>query len=172
MPEPETCVHCKERAAVGECCSAHRARLCHTCYRVTHFVEVCGEHCSACRAEGLPRIYPPRKPGGPVLGMCIGEWSKRDDDAPAPAVMSGNDLPPGGLLTPNEQEAISLAGRLAGLFSAIIGDAHTREDDTREVVHHVHAIQNAVLAQAAARAYPDTYRLMGESFYDAEGNRT
>lgn len=38
-----------------ECCSTHRKRLCHACYRRTHFVEVCD--CALCT--------PPRecKPG-------------------------------------------------------------------------------------------------------------
>jgi hypothetical protein len=28
------------------CCSSHEKRLCHACYRRTHFVEVCG--CALC----------------------------------------------------------------------------------------------------------------------------
>lgn len=90
----------------------------------------------------------------------------RDGDLPTVVT-----LPQPEFLTPVEREAIKVAGRLAALCAEIAGHEHTRDDDLREIVLHVHAIQNAVLAQAAARAYPDTYRLMGESFYDAEGNR-
>jgi len=44
----------------------------------------------------------------------------------------------------------------------IIGRGPTGEQDLSEFVIHLHAIQNMILAQAAARAYPDTYRLLGE----------
>lgn len=56
---PYSCVRCRRRRHDGECCSSHAKRLCHTCYRVTHFVEVCAPSCSQCAAEGLPLIYPP-----------------------------------------------------------------------------------------------------------------
>lgn len=38
------------------CCSSHGKLLCHHCYRLTHFVEVCVEGCTACAAEGLPVV--------------------------------------------------------------------------------------------------------------------
>ncbi len=48
------------RSGVGLCCSSHDKFLCHRCYRLTHFVEVCSETCKQCEAEGLPMIYPAR----------------------------------------------------------------------------------------------------------------
>ena len=38
------------------CCSSHGKRLCHGCYRRTHFVVVCVEGCPECVAEGLPVV--------------------------------------------------------------------------------------------------------------------
>lgn len=57
---PDLCARlncCKP--AVGEphgCCSSHKKRLCHRCYRLTHFVEICVEGCPECAAEKLPLI--------------------------------------------------------------------------------------------------------------------
>lgn len=45
----------------------------------------------------------------------------------------------------------------------ITGDGPARGADLAELAVHLHAIENTVLAQAAARAYPDRYRLLGES---------
>jgi hypothetical protein len=64
-------------------------------------------------------------------------------------------------LTDDEHAAVRAAGDLWGLLVAVTGDGPSREGDLAELVGHIHAIQNAVLAQAAARAYPDRYRLMG-----------
>lgn len=50
---------CK-RSGVGPCCSSHDRMLCHSCYRLTHFVEECSETCTQCEAECLPVIYPPK----------------------------------------------------------------------------------------------------------------
>lgn len=37
------CEHCEGMpAAELACCSSHNKKLCHACYRRTHFVEVCG----------------------------------------------------------------------------------------------------------------------------------
>lgn len=53
-PALKECVHCRTAPGVGLCCSSHHLKLCHHCYRLTHFVEVCVEGCAACAAEGLP----------------------------------------------------------------------------------------------------------------------
>lgn len=47
------CVRCKAKPSTGFCCSSHDKELCHGCYRQTHPVEICGETCTACAAEGL-----------------------------------------------------------------------------------------------------------------------
>lgn len=66
------------------------------------------------------------------------------------------------LLTEDEHRAVELAGELYGLLCSIVGDGPTRDQDLRELIGPVHEIQRAVLKQAAARAYPDRYRLLGE----------
>lgn len=48
------CVRCLTSAATGECCSSHGKKLCHACYRRTHFSELCVAGCPLCAAEGLP----------------------------------------------------------------------------------------------------------------------
>jgi len=54
--EYERCEHCGKRPPVGQCCSAHGKRLCHRCYRTTHYVEVCTVGCEACTRERLPLV--------------------------------------------------------------------------------------------------------------------
>lgn len=68
---------------------------------------------------------------------------------------------PDDLLTDLERDVI---GRLGGIWNdicVIVGTDATREGDLNEAIHHVHALQHTVMAQAAARAYPDTYRRLG-----------
>lgn len=67
------------------------------------------------------------------------------------------------LLTSLEHEAIEQAGTLWGLLCQIVAIGPTREADLTELVVHVHAIQHAVMAQAAAREYPTRYRLAGST---------
>lgn len=71
----------------------------------------------------------------------------------------------GPLLTEAEHRAMDLSADLWNLLCQIVGsDAQVRCPDLTELAVHVHAIQNAVLAQAAARAYPSKYRMMGLRF--------
>lgn len=66
------------------------------------------------------------------------------------------------LLTLEEKHAIAMAAQLASFLAIdVVEDGPTREDDLNELLVHIHAIQNAVLAQAAARAYPGRYRRLG-----------
>lgn len=65
------------------------------------------------------------------------------------------------LLTPAEHDAIAMAGQLWNQLCAITENGPAREGDLRELCFHIHGIQRAVLKQAAARAYPDLYRLLG-----------
>jgi hypothetical protein len=53
LPPAATCIRCTSVPSAGLCCSAHKAALCHGCYRRTHFVEVCVSDCQNCAAEGL-----------------------------------------------------------------------------------------------------------------------
>lgn len=66
------------------------------------------------------------------------------------------------LLTDDEHQAVQMLGEVANMMGRIIGDGLTRRGDIAEAVHHVHNLQRMILAQAAARAYPAQYRLMGD----------
>ena len=67
------------------------------------------------------------------------------------------------LLTDAEHEVIERAGDLWNSICAAIPEGPTREADLGELVVHIHAIQHAFMANAAARAHPDTYRTLGGS---------
>lgn len=99
--------------------------------------------------------------GAPVW-LCLdgGEvpWSLTVAPPPPPPP------PPGGgpaLLSGPEHDAVALAERLAGDVAALVPPGPSQAADRDELVVHVHAVQRMILAQAAARAYPDTYRLLG-----------
>lgn len=70
-------------------------------------------------------------------------------------------VPDPGLLTDREQQAIVKAGDLWGDLCAIVGDGPTRDADLNELIVHIHAIQHTIMGQAAARAYPEQFRLLG-----------
>lgn len=65
-------------------------------------------------------------------------------------------------LTDKEHKVIDLMAEVDDLLSEIIGPGASRDGDLAEMTYYIHGIQNAVLAQAAARLYPSHYRLMGE----------
>jgi len=48
------------------------------------------------------------------------------------------------------------------LVRNVVGNGRSRLGDLGEIAGHIHGIQHAVMSQAAARAYPDRYRLLGE----------
>lgn len=85
----------------------------------------------------------------------------------APAAEAPPVLPASALLTDEEREAVRLAGVLYTLIAddVVVGGV-TREDDLAELRSHVHAIQNMVKAQAAGRAYPLEFRLLGKTLPD------
>jgi hypothetical protein len=64
-------------------------------------------------------------------------------------------------LTDDEHQAVALTAELWNLLCTIVDDGPSRDGDLAELCHHIHAIQRTVLAQAAARAYPGRYRLLG-----------
>jgi hypothetical protein len=68
-----------------------------------------------------------------------------------------------GALTDDEFHALDLSGQLANTLGRIIGDGRTRAADLDEMVGHIHVVQHMILAQAAARCYPDHFRLLGGS---------
>lgn len=67
------------------------------------------------------------------------------------------------LLTRDEHQAMALTTELWNLLNRIVGHSRSRQADLQELAVHIHAIQNAILAQAAARAFPQQYRLLGET---------
>ena len=69
--------------------------------------------------------------------------------------------PRAGLLTEEEQLALGLTGELHRQMILIIGPGPARIGDTAELVTHIHAIQHMIMSQAAARAYPLLYRMLG-----------
>jgi hypothetical protein len=67
----------------------------------------------------------------------------------------------GEALTPDEHEAMRLSAALANVVRRIIGDGPQAEHDWNEAAQRIHAVQHMVMAQAAARCYPERYRLLG-----------
>jgi hypothetical protein len=67
-----------------------------------------------------------------------------------------------GLMTPAEHRAMDMTADLYNLLCAeVIGHDRSREGDVAEIAADIHHIQERILAQAAARAFPDRYRLLG-----------
>ena len=66
------------------------------------------------------------------------------------------------LLTELEHSTIDLLGMVYANIVRISGKSEkVRKFDLAEVALHVHNLQHMVMAQAASRAYPDRYRLIG-----------
>lgn len=65
------------------------------------------------------------------------------------------------LLTDAEHLLIKQLGECATVYFDVVGTGRTATADINEFVHKIHDLQHAVMAQAAARAYPDLYRLAG-----------
>lgn len=67
-------------------------------------------------------------------------------------------------LTAAELRAMDLTAELMNLIaSEIIGDGPTRAQDINEAALRIHAIQHMIMSQAAVRAHPDLFRLLGEA---------
>ena len=77
--------------------------------------------------------------------------------------MTDHDMAPArpALLTEDEHRALADSAQLWNLLCTIVGHGPTRNGDLNELSTHIHAIQRTVMKQAAARAYPDRYRLLG-----------
>lgn len=65
------------------------------------------------------------------------------------------------LLTSDEMKVNDLLAEAYNLACKVITNGPTSHYDAQEFAHHIHILQNMILAQAAARAYPHKYRLMG-----------
>lgn len=98
-------------------------------------------------------------------------WDTGDDDGCPPRawehLMSLPDpqlvtfAEQGELLTSEEHQAMQLTADLWNLLNRIVGQGRSRAGDLGEICTHIHNLQHAILAQAAARAYPERYRLLG-----------
>lgn len=73
--------------------------------------------------------------------------------------------PDTGPLSADEKAALDLTAELTYVLGRVVGHDRTRHGDLAELLAHVHAIQHALMSQAAARAYPDRFRLLGESLH-------
>lgn len=71
------------------------------------------------------------------------------------------EIRPEELLTKSELALIDCIGGLMSGFLEVVGDGPTRSADLCEIVSLIHALQDKVMGQAAARAYPDRLRLLG-----------
>jgi len=68
------------------------------------------------------------------------------------------------MLTLEESEVIESLGAVWNtLCSDIVGHGPPREGDLQEAAFHIHALQRMVGSQAAAREYPLSFRLLGET---------
>lgn len=67
------------------------------------------------------------------------------------------------MLTNAEHEAMATTVKLQRQVSAIIGNGGSAAGDHLEFTIHLHAIQNMILAQSAAREHPGLYRPLGRS---------
>lgn len=66
------------------------------------------------------------------------------------------------LLAPAELRAMDITVDLVHVVcQEIIGRGPTRAADINEFVMHIHCVQQTILSQAAGRAYPDRFRLLG-----------
>lgn len=65
-------------------------------------------------------------------------------------------------MTGAEHRAMDLTAELYNLIcTEIIGHGPSRQGDVAELVADIHRIQHRILRQAAGRAYPDRYRMLG-----------
>ncbi len=70
---------------------------------------------------------------------------------------------PADLLTPSEIQAVNIANYLyTYIDKEVVADGPTRDDDLAQLRGHIHGIQHAIMSQAAARAYPAEFRLLGD----------
>ncbi len=72
-------------------------------------------------------------------------------------------------LTEDEHRVVALLAEATSLFcTRVVAHGPTRDHDVNEWAAQVHVLQNRVMGQAAARAYPQLYRLLGDVVPDPE----
>lgn len=65
------------------------------------------------------------------------------------------------LLTQLEKDTAIMLGQVHMNMCRIVADGPTRMDDLTESCEHIHVLQRMIMSQAAARGYPDSFRLLG-----------
>lgn len=69
-----------------------------------------------------------------------------------------------GLLTEVEKDAMDTTSALWAQLNEVVAQGVSRDSDLKEAMFHIHGLQRMIMSQAAARAYPSDYRLLGTSF--------
>lgn len=88
-----------------------------------------------------------------VARQRVAEYLREEDSVPAGLGLTGA-----------ERRAVRLLGEAYTLIEReVVAGGPNRDGDLTEVRAHVHAVQNAVRAQASARLYPAELRLLGET---------
>lgn len=68
------------------------------------------------------------------------------------------------MLTEVELAALDDLTSFANKLNEIIGDDEDASyHDRNELIGHIHVLQQAIMAQSAARAHPEKFRLLGEA---------
>lgn len=124
--------------------------------------------------HGLLKRYPlsvgvDPPPDDPRRGktMCVelrGGVDDDEDDNPA----WYDEQPVGGpdLLTEAEHRFLKISAMCAEMLADVIGRTEPQfANDWAEAAVHIHGIQNMVLRNAAARAYPAHYRQLGRTMH-------
>jgi hypothetical protein len=60
-----------------------------------------------------------------------------------------------------ERAVIRSLGEIWNSLCNIVEDGPSRQADLNEMVAHIHALQQAVMSNAASRAYPQEFRTLG-----------
>jgi len=69
------------------------------------------------------------------------------------------------LLTQEEHDLAATLATVVNKFATLIKENGNNIHDLNEVVNVIHILQDKVLANAAARAFPDRYRLLGATSF-------
>ena len=75
-------------------------------------------------------------------------------------------------LSEEEHKVMQLTAELWNALCKIVPDGASRHNDLNELSIHIHGIQHAVMAQAAGRAHPELYRMLGKGYiFDPLNNK-
>lgn len=76
------------------------------------------------------------------------------------------------LLTVAERALVQDLGRCYTRLTALVPEGLTQGADLAEARAAIHVVQRMILAQAAARAYPAEFRLLGTTIRHEPGSRS